>query len=152
MIARIPFKVLLRRAPIRHSLCWLFLCLLPILPITAGYKAKPYVPLPIESYPSRLTSEGLTVAVDPMFTDAIAARAFDKKDIVERGIMPLAIIILNSNGFAVEVAAGPIELLVRGIHIRPVSPEKAFRQIYQQTYIPPYRLKKFNIFYNYYFG
>jgi len=103
----------------------------PIVPALAGYKARPYVPLPIESYPSRLTSEGLTVAVDPMFTDALAAKAFDKKDMVTNGIMPVAIIFTNTNGFTVEVEGSSIELIVKGEHIRPVSPEQAVLRLFQ---------------------
>jgi hypothetical protein len=56
--------------PIRCSLCWLFLGFLAGISVFAGYKIQPYKPLPIENYPSRLTSEGLAVAVNPMFADA----------------------------------------------------------------------------------
>jgi hypothetical protein len=136
VIVSMLLKALLRRISIRHFLCWLLVWFSPIHSIPAGYKAREYAPLPIESYPSRLTSQGITVAVDPMFTDAIASKAFDKKDIVTRGIMPLAIIIFNSNGFAVEVKATSIELIIRGNRIFQVSPEIAMRRILQQTAIP----------------
>jgi hypothetical protein len=66
-----------------------------------------------------------------MFTDALAAKAFDKKDIVTNGIMPVAVVIQNDNGFAVEVEGGSIELLVKGDRIRPVSPEEAVIRIFQ---------------------
>ncbi len=136
VIARIPHKDLLRRAFIRYFPGCLLAWLSTVAPIPAGYKVRQYAPLPIESYPSRLSSEGLTVAVEPMFTDALAGKAFDKKDIVARGIMPLAIIILNGNEFAVEVAASTIELLISGNRIRSLSPERAFQQIFGQTPIP----------------
>lgn len=140
MIALIPSGTLFPRVSIRRSLCCLFLGFW-ILPVLAGYKVRPYEPLPIENYPSKLTSEGLTVAVDPMFTDKLAAKVFDKKDVVKRGIMPLAIIIFNSNEFAVEVEAGPIELIGRGNRIQAVSPDIAFRRIFQRTYMPPQEVR-----------
>ncbi len=73
------------------------------------------------------------MAIDPMFTDALAAKAFDKKDIVASGIMPVAIIISNSNGFAVDMYGETIELLVKGEHIRPISPEQAIVRIFQRS-------------------
>ncbi len=97
----------------------------------AGYKAPRYEPLPIDSYPCRLTSEGLTVAIDPMFSDQFAAKAFDKKDIVSSGVMPVAIIISNKNKFPVELNGFTIELLVKEDHIRPLTPEQAVMQIFQ---------------------
>ena len=77
----------------------------------------------IESYASRLTSEGLAVAVVPVFTDALATKTFDK-NIVSDGIMPMAIAISNNNRFGVDVYGNSIELIVKGDHIRPVSREK----------------------------
>jgi len=124
------------RASLRFFICWFLIWISPGSPVFAGYKARPYVPLPIESYPSKLTSEGLTVAVEPMFTDALAAKAFDKKAIVTSGIMPLAGIISNNNGFPVKVEGGSIELLVREDRIRPVSPEEAITQIFRRTRSP----------------
>jgi len=135
MSVRTPFRV-----PIRCFLSWFLVWISAVIPIPAGYKARPYVPLPIESYPSRLTSEGLTVAVEPMFTDALAAKAFDKKDIVTSGIMPLAIIISNKNGFAVEVRGSSIELIVKRDRILPVGPEEAVMRIFQHT-LPPQEVR-----------
>lgn len=97
----------------------------------AGYKVRPWTPRPVESYPSKLTSEGITIAADPLFTDALAARVFDKADMVARGIMPLAIIIFNSNDFPVEVEASSIELLPDEYRIRPVTPEQVAQRLYQ---------------------
>jgi len=77
----------------------------------------------IESYASRLTSEGLAVAVVPVFTDALATKTFDK-NIVSDGIMPMAIAISNNNRFGVDVYGNSIELIVKGENIRPVSREK----------------------------
>jgi len=133
MIALMPFRFPHRRAVIRFAFCGFLAWISTVFSTFAGYKARPYVPLPIESYASRLTSEGLTVAVVPMFTDALAAKTFDKKDIVSSGIMPVAIVISNNNGFAVDVSGDSIELLVKGDHIRPVRPEQAIMRIFQHT-------------------
>ncbi len=97
----------------------------------AGYKARRYEARPIDSYPCRLTSEGLTVAADPMFSDQLAAKAFDKKDIVSSGVMPVAIIISNKNKFPVEINGFSIELLVKEDRNRPLTPEQAVMQIFR---------------------
>jgi hypothetical protein len=115
-----PSKHSSLRAPIRYFVCLFLLSIPPVFQITAKYRARPYVPLPIESYPARLTSEGLAVAVEAMFTDALAATAFDKKDIVTSGIMPVAIIFSNSNTFDVEVEGSSVELLInKALEIYP---------------------------------
>ncbi|MBZ5495849.1 MAG: hypothetical protein LAP85_05560 [Acidobacteriia bacterium] len=104
--------------------------LLTALPMPAGYKVHPWKPRAIESYPSKLTSEGITIAVDPFFSDALAAQFFDKNDMVARGIMPLAVIIFNSNNFPVEVEGNAIELLQDEDHIRTLSPAEAVHRLF----------------------
>src|SRR5437773_11461533 len=79
----------------------ILLVLVPL--VLAGYKARPWSIRPLESYPSRLTSEGVTIAVEPLFLDSLAAKVFDKNDMVTRGIMPVAILIFNENDFPVMV-------------------------------------------------
>ena len=114
-----------------------FCALIPalVLPVTiatpAGYKARPWTPRAIESYPARLVSEGVTIAVEPFYSDALAAQIFDKPDIVARGIMPLAIIIFNSNDFAIDVDGKTIELLQEEDRIRTVDPLLAVERIYE---------------------
>ena len=65
----------------------------------AGYKAREWNAKARELYAASLSSEGVTIAAEPLFTDALAARAFDKKDVVTRGIMPLALVIFNDNDY-----------------------------------------------------
>ncbi len=96
----------------------------------AGYKARPWTPRAIESYQARLVSEGVTIAVDPLYSDALAAQVFDKPDIVARGIMPLAVIIFNSNDFAIDVDGRTIELLQENDRIRTIDPLMAVERIY----------------------
>ena len=76
-----------------------------------AYKARVWEPGPRESYPAFLTSEGVTIAIEPLYTDELAARAFDKKDMITRGIMPFAVVIFNDNDFRVEISGLDIELI-----------------------------------------
>ncbi|MGA2261825.1 MAG: hypothetical protein ABSH28_10345 [Acidobacteriota bacterium] len=120
------------RFSVRQS-CWL---LIPLLLLTAlsglaaEYKVHPWTPRAIETYAARLTSEGITIAIDPLFSDALAAQVFDKSDMVTRGIMPLAVIIFNSNDFAVEVEGPSIELLENEHRLRSVDPLLAVQCVY----------------------
>jgi hypothetical protein len=103
----------------------------------AGYKARNWSVNARESYPASLTSEGVTIAVEPLFTDALAARVFDKDDIVTRGIMPLAIVIFNDNDFPVEVDALSVELIQEEDHIRTLTPKEAVNRIYKKDKFRP---------------
>jgi hypothetical protein len=110
---------------------WLIL-ILAAAGVQAAYKILPWNPRAIESYPSRLASEGVTIAVEPLFTDALAARAFNRSDMVTRGIMPLAIIICNSNSFAVEVEGASIELILEEDPLRSLDPLQALQLIFEK--------------------
>jgi hypothetical protein len=101
----------------------------------AGYKARNWSPNSRESYPASLTSEGVTIAADPLFNDALAARVFDKDDIVTRGIMPLAIVIFNDNDFPIEVDPLSIELIRDDDHMRTLKPKDAINRIYKKDKI-----------------
>ncbi len=102
---------------------------LAAVPIWAAYKAHPWNINARESYPASLTSEGVTIAVEPLFNDALAARVFDKNDMITRGIMPLAIIIFNENDFPIEVDGLSIEVVHDSDHIRTLSPREAVSRI-----------------------
>ncbi|MBN1571195.1 MAG: hypothetical protein JXA73_25390 [Acidobacteria bacterium] len=99
----------------------------------AGYKARNWTVNPRESYPASLTSEGVTIAVEPFFTDAMAARVFDKKDIVTRGIMPLAIVIFNDNDYAIEVDGLSIELIRDDDRIRTLTPAETVNRLFSKN-------------------
>ncbi len=107
-----------------------FLLLAPLA--RAGYKARPWSISPPETYPSRLTSEGVTIAVEPLFSDTLAAKVFDKNDMVTRGIMPLAIIIFNDNDFPVMVDGESIELLNGDDHVRTLTPDEVVRRLFSK--------------------
>jgi hypothetical protein len=101
----------------------------------AGYKARVWSPNSPESYPARLSSEGVTIALEPLFNDALAARVFDKDDIVTRGIMPLAIVIFNDNDFPIKVDALSIELIRDDDHTHTLNPKEAVNRLYKRDKI-----------------
>lgn len=112
-------------------LCFLGIALVgAIKPIWAKYKAHAWSVGAQENYPASLTSEGVTIAVEPLFTDALAARVFDKEDIVTRGIMPLAILIFNDNDFPIEVDGLSIELIHGDDHIRTLPPNEVVYRMF----------------------
>ena len=140
MIPGMQIRVLCYSAAIRCVLCWIVAWLPLLAPLQAKYRARPYVPNSIGSYPARLTSEGITIAVEPLLTDALAAKVFDKDDIVARGILPLAVIISNDNSFAVDVDASSIELIVKDNRVLPVGPDVAIQRIFQWK-LPPQEVR-----------
>jgi len=105
---------------------------LALAPSYAGYKARPWNPRPVDSYPARLTSEGVTIAVEPLYRDDLAAQVFDKDDMVTRGIMPLAIIIFNDNDFPIRIEANQIEIIAGDEHVHTLQPGEVVSRIYQK--------------------
>jgi hypothetical protein len=98
----------------------------------AKYKARIWNPRPRDSYAASLTSEGVTIAVEPLFTDALAAQVFDKNDMITRGIMPLAVIIFNNNDFAVEVDGMSAELINKDKHIQTMAPKEVVYRLFRK--------------------
>ena len=103
-----------------------------IMPIWAKYKIIPWSVNDREHYPANLTSEGVTIAVQPLFTDELAARVFDKPDMITRGIMPLAVLIFNDNGFPVEVDGLTIELIHGSDHLKTLSPNEVVYRLFRK--------------------
>lgn len=99
----------------------------------AGYKARPWVIHARDSYPASLTSEGVTIAVDPLFRDDLAARIFDKNDIVTRGIMPLAIVVFNDNDFPIIVDGASIELIQGEDHYHTQPVNEVVHRLFQKS-------------------
>ncbi|HSW37855.1 MAG TPA: hypothetical protein VLL97_00010 [Acidobacteriota bacterium] len=52
----------------------------------------------IESYPAQTTVDGITIAVDPHFSDEKSYAVFNVRDLNSRGYFPLRVIISNSTG------------------------------------------------------
>ena len=109
------------------------LTVLMALPVLAAYRVLHWSPRPVTSYPSQQTSEGITIAAEPLFTDALAAKAFDAKGMVSRNILPVAVIVHNSNDFAIEVSGASIELLLGEDHLKTLEPDKALERLYGRT-------------------
>jgi hypothetical protein len=103
--------------------------------VPARYKAPKWAPGPRENYPAFLTSEGVTIAVEPLYTDELAARVFDKKDMITRGIMPFAVVIFNDNDFSIEVSGLDIELIHKDrpdVRIKTMSPNEVTWRLSQR--------------------
>ena len=98
----------------------------------AGYKARPWNIRVPDSYPARLTSEKVTIAVEPLFLDALAAQVFDKKDIVTRGIMPVAVVIFNDNDFPIQVDGASIQLLRNEERVRTLIPQEVVHRLFSK--------------------
>jgi hypothetical protein len=90
-----------------------------------GYQSKHWTIRDRESYPARLASEGVTIAVEPLYRDAMAGQVFDTDDMVTRGIMPLAIIIFNDNDFPVEIDGLSIELIHGNSRLKSMAGKEA---------------------------
>ncbi len=99
----------------------------------AGYKSRTWSVNARESYSASLTSEGVTIAVQPLFNNALAAQVFDKDDIVTRGIMPLAIAVFNDNDYEVEVDGMSIELIRGEDRIRTLVPSEAVSRLFGKS-------------------
>jgi hypothetical protein len=100
--------------------------------LLAGYKARPWQIRAADSYASRLTSEGVTIAVEPLFRDDLAAVVFDKNDIVTRGIIPLAVAIFNGNDFPVRVDAETAELINGDERLHTLQPAEVVARVFKK--------------------
>lgn len=61
------------------------------------YEIKTVKVLPIESYPARVSVDGVTIAADPYSTDQKSYSAFDIKDLNTRGYHPIHLVIRNDS-------------------------------------------------------
>jgi hypothetical protein len=113
------------------------LALVPVIllasTLLAGYKARPWQIRAADSYPSRLTSEGVTIAVEPLFRDDLAAAVFDKNDIVTRGIIPLAVVIFNDNDFPVRVDADTAEVINGDDQLHTLQPAEVVARVFKKS-------------------
>jgi hypothetical protein len=98
-----------------------------------AYKARPWSLRPAEAYPARLSSEGVTIAVDPLFLDELAARVFDKSDIVSRGVVPVGVVIFNDNDFPVVVEGSAAELLAGTDRLRSLEPNEVVHRLFAKS-------------------
>jgi len=99
----------------------------------AGYKARPWKPRALETYPARQSSQGVTIAIDPLFRDPMAAQVFDKDDIISRGIMPLAVVVFNDNDYPVQLNSATIELIQDDERTRTQEPDEVVPMLFKKT-------------------
>jgi hypothetical protein len=93
------------------SIC--LICALVVGPnaLAGDYQIKAVPLLPIESYPSRITLQGVTIAVDPYATDEKSFTAFDIKDLNTHGYFPVHVIIQNSSPNYVSIRTRNVVLV-----------------------------------------
>ena len=117
----------------------LFACLVGIAAVLSGtllvarYKARPWNLRERASYHSKLTSEQVTIAVEPLYRDEMASQVFDKNDIVTRGIMPVAIVVFNDNNFPIAVDGQAIELIRNDEHVHSLQPNEVVGRLFQKS-------------------
>ncbi len=99
----------------------------------AGYKARPWSLRARDTYRASLTSEGVTIAAEPLYTDPLAAQVFDKNDIITRGIMPLAVVIFNDNSFPIVVDGSAIQLICGEDRLRSIPVNEVVLHLFQKS-------------------
>lgn len=88
-----------------------------VFAVFAGeYRIKTVSVLPMESYPARVSVEGITIAADPYPTNDKSFTAFDIKDLNSRGYFPLHLILKNSSANYVSIRTQAIVLLTPDAH------------------------------------
>ncbi len=78
----------------------------------AADKDKPkFSPGPIDTYPARQTVDKVTIAADPVVTDAQAEPAFGKVNPNKYNILPVLVIIQNSTGQTISLDTMKVEVV-----------------------------------------
>lgn len=90
----------------------LSLLLSPLL-LASEYTVKSVEILPLESYPAKMTVEGITVAVDPYPDDEKSSTAFDVDNLNSRGFFPVHVIIKNESPYYLKIRTQTILLETR---------------------------------------
>jgi len=81
----------------------LLLLLFVQAPWAADYRIKVVEVRPMESYPARVSVDGITIAANPYSTDAESAVAFDVKNLNSRGYFPVHVIIKNETSYYLTI-------------------------------------------------
>jgi hypothetical protein len=79
--------------------------------LAADYQVKTVKILPIESYPARISMDGVTIAADPYSTDEKSFSAFDIRNLNSRGYFPLHIIIKNDSRMLLTIRTREVTLI-----------------------------------------
>jgi hypothetical protein len=116
-----------------YVICILLSCLVLWAALAfAGYKAHPWSLRAVTAYPAQLTSERVTITVEPLYRNEMAAEVFDSKDMVARGIMPVALGVFNENDFPVRIEAESIELISGAEHVHTMPPGEVVYRLFSQ--------------------
>jgi len=99
------------------SIMKLLKLLLPVFLTTVlfayDYQVKPVEVLPIESYPSRISVDDITIAADPYPNDDKSFTAFDISDLNSHGFFPVHVIIRNDSAYYLKIQTMNILLETR---------------------------------------
>jgi hypothetical protein len=93
---------------------WFFIFLLAsgaALLAASDYKMRTVKVLPFESYPARITVDGITVAADPYDTDEKSYKAFYVKTMNSQGYYPVHVIIQNTSQYFLLVRTRNVVLI-----------------------------------------
>lgn len=91
-----------------------------VLSITAGFAAdkdRPFHVNPVESYPTRQTQAGVTVAVDPYDTEEKARDAFGKLNPYQHGVLAVLVIVKNDGPKAIRLEGMKAEYVGPGVRV-----------------------------------
>lgn len=96
---------------------FLLFILAPLM-MASDYTIKPVEVLPIDSYPSRISADDITVAADPYPNDKKSSKVFDVEHLNSKGFFPVHIIIKNGSPYYVKLKTQNIALETRlGDHL-----------------------------------
>jgi len=90
----------------------LLLILCPLL-FSFDYSVKPVEVLPIDSYPSRVSIDDITIAADPYPDDEKSFTVFDVNNLNSRGFFPVHIIIHNNSPYYLKLKTQNVLLETR---------------------------------------
>lgn len=96
----------------------LLFILMPLLIVASDYTVKPVEVMPIDSYPSRVSTDDITVAADPYPDDKKSSQAFDVENLNSKGFFPVHLIIRNDSPYYVKLKIQNVSLETRlGDHL-----------------------------------
>jgi hypothetical protein len=106
--------------------------------VAAGKDSSPSQTAPtikkVEEYAAHQLAQGLAIAVDPLYTDALANTAFEYKNLVSKGILPVLVAIENRGEHTIRIEGKDIFLIVEernGGSLRPMEIQYVFGRLKQ---------------------
>jgi hypothetical protein len=80
-------------------------------PFLLAYKIREFKPKPAKECPAFQEFQKIVIAASPRLTEEGVAELFDTKRMLERGIMPVVVVVENQNDFAVRISETDIFLI-----------------------------------------